>query len=97
MSEKKILVVGSANVDMVVRTPHIPRPGETILGGDFKKFEGGKGANQAVAANAICSGTAFCAGVGNDSFGHEYVAYLRGRGLDVNLVKFCDSIDNCKC
>lgn len=92
MSEKKILVVGSANVDMVVRTPHIPRPGETILGGDFKKFEGGKGANQAVAANAICLGTAFCAGVGNDSFGHEYVAYLRGRGLDVNLVKFCDSV-----
>ena len=57
MQEKSILVVGSANVDMVVKTPRIPSPGETILGGVFQKFEGGKGANQAVAANATFGGT----------------------------------------
>jgi ribokinase len=46
----KILVVGSINMDLVVRVPHSPRPGETVLGGDFETFPGGKGANQAVAA-----------------------------------------------
>ena len=46
----KIVVVGSLNMDLVVRMPQIPRPGETLLGGVFKTFPGGKGANQAVAA-----------------------------------------------
>ncbi len=46
----KVLVVGSINMDLVVRVPHSPRPGETVLGGDFETFPGGKGANQAVAA-----------------------------------------------
>lgn len=44
-----ILVAGSANLDFVVRTPHIPAPGETVLGGEFRTYPGGKGANQAVA------------------------------------------------
>ena len=47
---KPIVVVGSLNMDLVVRMPQIPRPGETLLGGVFKTFPGGKGANQAVAA-----------------------------------------------
>ena len=85
--EKKILVVGSMNVDMVVKTSRIPRVGETLLGGVFNQYEGGKGANQAVAANAIFPGTAFCAGVGGDTIGAEYLKYLRGRGLDVSLVR----------
>ena len=46
---KKIIVIGSSNVDMVVRTSHLPAPGETILGGEFFMNQGGKGANQAVA------------------------------------------------
>lgn len=50
MEDRGILVVGSMNVDMVVKTSRIPSPGETLLGGVFQKFEGGKGANQAVAA-----------------------------------------------
>ena len=45
-----ILVAGSANLDFVVRAAHIPAPGETVLGRDFKTYPGGKGANQAVAA-----------------------------------------------
>lgn len=87
MQEKSILVVGSANVDMVVKTPRIPSPGETILGGVFQKFEGGKGANQAVAANATFGGTRFCAGVGDDSFGRDYLSSLGARGINVELVK----------
>lgn len=87
MQEKSILVVGSANVDMVVKTPRIPSPGETILGGVFQKFEGGKGANQAVAANAAFGGTRFCAGVGDDSFGRDYLSSLGARGINVELVK----------
>lgn len=46
----KILVVGSTNTDMVVKTDHLPRPGETVLGGTFLMNPAGKGANQAVAA-----------------------------------------------
>lgn len=47
---KRIVVVGSSNTDMVIRTNRMPRPGETVLGGNFMMNQGGKGANQAVAA-----------------------------------------------
>lgn len=47
---KNIVVLGSSNTDMVVRSPHLPKPGETVLGGEFMMNNGGKGANQAVAA-----------------------------------------------
>ena len=50
MITKKILVVGSSNTDMVIKTQNFPAPGETILGGRFLMNAGGKGANQAVAA-----------------------------------------------
>lgn len=53
----------------------------------FQKFEGGKGANQAVAANAAFGGTRFCAGVGDDSFGRDYLSSLGARGINVELVK----------
>lgn len=49
----RVVVVGSANMDMVARVPHLPRPGETILGGEFAMLPGGKGANQAVAVGKI--------------------------------------------
>ena len=50
---KKIIVIGSSNVDMVVRTSHLPAPGETTLGGEFFMNQGGKGANQAVAIKRL--------------------------------------------
>ena len=50
---KNILIVGSSNTDMIIRVPRIPRPGETILGGEFSMAAGGKGANQAVAAISV--------------------------------------------
>ncbi len=83
---KKILVIGSMNVDMVVKCARIPAPGETLLGGVFSKFFGGKGANQAVAARKLFSKVAFCAGVGADD-SSEYLAYLKKQGLELNLIK----------
>ena len=65
----KILVVGSTNTDMVVRTEHLPRPGETVLGGTFLMNPGGKGANQAVAAARLGADVIFVCKTGNDMFG----------------------------
>ena len=58
-SPRTILVVGSANADLVVRVPHTPKPGETVIGGDFETLPGGKGANQAVAAARLGANTHF--------------------------------------
>ncbi len=55
--DSKTVVIGSSNTDMIVQTPHLPRPGETLLGGTFCTAAGGKGANQAVAA-ALAEGRA---------------------------------------
>ena len=58
--EKGILVVGSANMDMVVKSRKIPRGGETVLGGIFNQYEGGKGANQASAAARVSVSMSSC-------------------------------------
>ncbi len=83
----QILVIGSMNMDMVVSTARIPAVGETLLGGTFGQFNGGKGANQAMAAKALFDNTSFCAGVGDDSIGAEYMAYFKKKNLDTSLVK----------
>lgn len=72
----KILVVGSINMDLVVRVPHIPEPGETVLGGDFETFPGGKGANQAVAASRMGGEVTMVGRVGNDNFGDTLIHTL---------------------
>ncbi len=78
----KILVVGSINMDLVVRVPHSPRPGETVLGGDFETFPGGKGANQAVAAARMGGEVTMVGRVGNDNFGDTLI-----QGLVENNIK----------
>jgi ribokinase len=72
----KILVVGSINMDLVVRVPHPPVPGETVLGGEFETFPGGKGANQAVAASRMGGEVAMVGRVGNDDFGDTLIQGL---------------------
>jgi ribokinase len=72
----KILVVGSINMDLVVRVPHAPKPGETILGEDFETFPGGKGANQAVAVSRMGGEVALVGRVGNDDFGDRLIQGL---------------------
>ncbi len=66
-----IVVIGSANTDMVVKTSRFPEPGETIIGGDFFMFPGGKGANQAVAAARLGGKVSFISKVGADVFGTQ--------------------------
>jgi ribokinase len=64
-----ILVIGSSNTDMIIKVARIPRPGETVLGGEFSMAPGGKGANQAVAAARAGGRVTFIARVGDDLFG----------------------------
>lgn len=83
-----ILVAGSANLDFVVRAPHIPAPGETVLGRDFKLFSGGKGANQAVAcARAGGAPTHMLLALGDDAFALPLEASLRAAGVQVQVVR----------
>jgi ribokinase len=77
----KIVVVGSSNTDMVVKTPHLPAPGETVLGGEFVMAAGGKGANQAVAAARLGAEVTFVARVGQDVFGEQVLAGFEREGL----------------
>jgi ribokinase len=72
----KILVVGSINMDLVIRVPHAPEPGETVLGGDFTTYPGGKGANQAVAASRMGGDVTMVGRVGNDDFGDSLIQTL---------------------
>jgi len=72
----KLLVVGSINMDLVVRVPHSPLPGETVLGGDFETFPGGKGANQAVAASRMGAAVTMVGRVGSDNFGNTLIQGL---------------------
>ena len=82
----KIVVIGSANTDLVVKTDRMPSPGETILGGSFMMSGGGKGANQAVAASRLGGEVTFVARVGNDLFGERALAGYRAERLDVRHV-----------
>lgn len=83
-----ILVAGSANLDFVVRAPHIPAPGETVLGREFKTFPGGKGANQAVAcARAGSAATRMLCAMGQDDFATPIEASLRDAGVELLTVR----------
>ncbi|HEY54396.1 MAG TPA: ribokinase [Caldilineae bacterium] len=81
-----IVIVGSLNMDLVVRTPHMPAPGETVLGGNFQTIPGGKGANQAVAAARLGARVSMVGRVGADAFGTALLANLQVEGVDVRHV-----------
>jgi ribokinase len=83
---KRVLVVGSSNTDMIIRVPRIPRPGETILGGEFTMAGGGKGANQAVAAARAGGRVTLVARVGDDVFGERALAGFKADGIDTRFV-----------
>lgn len=84
--KKKILVVGSANTDLVIQADHFPLPGETMFGHSFMSNHGGKGANQAVAAARLGGDTAFIGKVGSDDFGRSTLEALRAEGIDTRFV-----------
>lgn len=77
-----ISVVGSLNMDLVVQMPAIPRPGETLLGGRFATFPGGKGANQAVAAARLGARVTLIGRVGADSFGEQLLHLAQVEGIE---------------
>ncbi|MBC9932069.1 ribokinase [Chitinophaga qingshengii] len=82
MDIKRIVVVGSTNMDMVVKTSHIPVPGETVLGGSFFMNPGGKGANQAVAVARLGGNVIFISKVGNDVFGKQSAQLFEEEGIN---------------
>jgi ribokinase len=84
----KIVVVGSSNTDMILKLDRIPRPGETILGGEFVMAPGGKGANQAVAAAEAGGSVTLIARVGEDMFGQQALAGFTEHGINVDYLKF---------
>jgi ribokinase len=85
-SPNRILVIGSSNTDMVIKTEKIPAPGETILGGTFLLNPGGKGANQAVAAARLGGKVTFVAKRGNDLFGNQAMGLLMREGIDTQYI-----------
>jgi len=88
MSTSKIIVLGSVNTDLVIRGPRLPAPGETVLGGEFYRAHGGKGANQAVAAaRAFADPVTFIGAVGDDAFGREALAHFARENLDCRYLK----------
>ncbi len=82
----KIVVIGSSNTDMVVKTGTFPVPGQTILGGEFFMFSGGKGANQAVAAARMGNEVVFVCKTGNDIFGQRAVAEFNKEGINTRYI-----------
>ncbi len=81
-----VVVVGSINVDLVVRGRHLPKAGETVTGGTFARHHGGKGANQAVAAARVGAEVRFIGAIGDDELGADERASLVAEGIDVSGV-----------
>lgn len=86
----RVVVFGSSNTDMTVRTPRLPGAGETILGGSFRSSPGGKGANQAVAARRAGAEVDFLCAVGDDELGRRALDLYRQEGLNVDYAKTVD-------
>src|SRR5262250_2279977 len=76
----RVLVVGGLNMDLIVRVPHLPAPGETITGDSLLRAPGGKGANQAAAAARLGASVSMLGRVGRDAFGRELTRGLRAEG-----------------
>jgi len=87
MQPATIVVIGSANMDMIVKSASLPRPGETVIGGTFSMVPGGKGANQAVAAARLGGRVAFVTCVGDDEFGEALRRTYQREGIETSMVQ----------
>jgi ribokinase len=81
-----VLIIGSSNMDLNVYVPRLPKPGETVTGGIFRQFLGGKGANQAVASVRSGAKTFFIGKIGKDNFGDQMLSQLTKEGIDMSYV-----------
>jgi ribokinase len=86
----RVCVVGSVNVDLVVAVDHLPAPGETVLGGRFATHDGGKGANQAVAATRAGAQVTFIGAVASDEHGRRAESALQADGIDLARLRHVD-------
>ena len=86
MHKAKIVVIGSSNTDMTIKGDRLPKPGETVLGGEFRMGPGGKGANQAVAAQRLGADVSFICKVGRDIFGDNAIAGYQKEGIDCSHI-----------
>jgi ribokinase len=82
----RVIVVGSVNIDLVARVPHLPHPGETVTGDSFERHHGGKGGNQAVAAARLRRPTLFIGAAGDDAFESEARRALSSERVDVSML-----------
>lgn len=82
----RILVVGSINIDLVMKAPRLPAPGETLVGGQFTIVPGGKGANQAAAAARLGCQALLVGAVGGDAFSDVAVTNLVRQGVDAGAI-----------
>ncbi|WP_435204850.1 ribokinase [Micromonospora sp. bgisy143] len=87
MPQTRVVVVGSANMDLVAMAPALPRPGQTMLGTDFVMVPGGKGANQAIAAVRAGASCAFLGAIGSDAFGVTLRARITAAGVDTGHLR----------
>nr|WP_320059594.1 ribokinase [uncultured Bacteroides sp.] len=83
---KRIIVIGSSNTDMVVKTSRLPIPGETILGGEFFMNQGGKGANQAVAVKRLGGNLVFLSKLGDDIFGKQALRAFEEENINTHHI-----------
>ncbi|MFX1392525.1 MAG: ribokinase [Promethearchaeota archaeon] len=81
-----VLIIGSSNMDLNIYSERLPKPGETVTGGTFKQFLGGKGANQAVASRRSGTKTKFIAKIGKDTYGDEMVSRLTNEGVEMSYI-----------
>jgi ribokinase len=90
MKTNKIVVIGSCNTDMVIKSDRLPVPGETVLGNTFMMNPGGKGANQAVAAARMGGDVTLISKTGNDLFGKQSLELYKSEGMKTDFI-FSDS------
>ena len=89
---KKILVIGSSNIDLIATLDRFPEVGETIEGFSFQQEMGGKGANQALAAHRAGGEVVFISMLGDDSYGNNALKFFEQEGIDVSLSKKCKEL-----
>lgn len=86
-TEKNIVIVGSSNTDLFVKIKKIPKPGETVIGGEIYKSLGGKGANQAVAAARAGGNVTFICSLGDDNYAEYSIESFNKEGINTRYVK----------
>jgi ribokinase len=93
--KKKIVVVGSINLDLVASVSHMPGSGETLMGERFVTYPGGKGANQAVAASRLGAEVAMVGHLGNELFAERFRQGLNEAGVNTEHVRQVDEPSGC--